>query len=80
MYKNHEDLIQNGTFWGVITFNDYRRASQPVTFNRNGSGEIHMDIFVALLVVGCIVLFALMSLPVVNSDSLDEKRPTQPFK
>jgi hypothetical protein len=39
-----------------------------------------MDIFVALLVVGCIVLFALMSLPVVNSDSLDEKRPTQPFK
>ncbi len=39
-----------------------------------------MDIFIAFLVVAFLVLFALMSLPMTKSDSLDDRHSTQPFK
>jgi hypothetical protein len=57
---------------------------QNVKLSMQGSGRINssmLQIFIAVIVISFLILFALMSLPMTRQqDAPDEKRKTQPFK
>jgi hypothetical protein len=80
LFKNHEDFEQYGTFRRGFAFNTVEGLHGLSYLIATGQERLPMDIFIVFLVVAFLVLFALMSLPIANSDSLDDRHPTQPFK